>query len=98
MKAKRHKKKHLRLPVREERYVFPAKGEDWAPNYPDGRIKVILVTWPDGATRVAVWGYDDLGMEIDFPRGHRLEARDLYLSIPQYVSFAWLTEVGLKPA
>lgn len=45
---------------------FKKTNDDWYPNYSGDRVRIFFTPLLDGVTyRVAVWGNDDFGLEMD---------------------------------
>lgn len=52
------------LTQKEEKFILT--NEDWYPTREDGRVRVLLMGWTDGAWRVLIIGNDDFELEKRF--------------------------------
>ena len=83
--------------VRRTKHVL--SNEDWYPTL-EGKVRVSLIGWSDGAWRVCVWGGDDFGLERDWASssGARHEARQQFDRIVHLTTQAELRARGFVNA
>jgi hypothetical protein len=82
-------------PLQDRREKHVSVSENWYPTV-DGRVRVIFTRLNNGRWRVAVWGGDDYGLEVDLKS--RMDALMLYKGIEDGITQAKLKEMGLGPA
>lgn len=59
--------------------TFKYTGDDFHPNYNEDTVKLILLNLTTGEHRVAVWGADDCGYELDFK--NLIDAQNMYFQL-----------------
>ncbi len=77
---------------------FKRTKDNWCPNYHGGRVRVIYVPLSNGLFRVAVWGNDDCGKELDYKTRAKAIKVWNYLIGQQYVNFDTVEKLGFKNA
>lgn len=75
--------------------------EDWYPTV-SSQVRVSFLCLDDTTAptqwRVCVWGGDDYGMEIDFPKTEKIRAQRVYNAIKDYTTQAEMQAMGLERA
>lgn len=85
--------------------LYKSTKEDWCPNYKIGYHNVVKVNFEvvylddDKITYlVCVWGLDDLGMELFDDDLEKMEKIFLEIVKKDYITFEFLTSLGLQRA
>ena len=68
--------------------------EEYCNPLPDPAVKVFMCQLTDGMWRVAVWGGDDFGLEIDLPKDCKNKAKEIYENIIDYTTQDQLKSLG----
>lgn len=76
----------------EEKHIAAVIGEDWYPNIRGTLVRALLCQLLDRRWRVAAWGGDDFGLELDCDT--EAEARDIYNRMPAPLPQAWCRARG----
>jgi len=90
MKRKQHFQKKI---------MFLSTTDNWNPNYPGEKVKLVLGLSDDGTWHLSVWGDDDDGMEIEGIKSY-VVAWELYKKLAkiQTVTKAKLKQLGFVQA
>lgn len=98
MNDKQRERREVKHRARRLRWLTPALGESWFPNFPDGRVRA-KVGGPerDGKFRVSVWGDDDFGMEREGFDTEE-EALRVFDSLPDVIEKQHLRALGFVNA
>lgn len=83
-------------PTLEGNHTCP--NTDYCNPLPDPAVRVFMTQMTTDEWRVAVWGGDDFGLEIDLPADHRYEALHLFENINDFTTQAQLKEWGFRHA
>lgn len=87
--------------LRTERFIKVT--DDWYPNFPENKIKVILSLshYKNYYVRLAAWGADDTAYEIEFDYNSAKDAvtgyynlLPFYQSIPDGINKDWFIDRG----
>lgn len=90
---------------------FVKTTDNWCPNYPGDTVRVFLLNQKTehkefNFVRIAVWGADDFGLEMDF-YGMNEEQNDakfnewkenIYDKIPEPCNIQWFKDIGFHDA
>lgn len=102
--------KHIMQSDKIQKFVKTT--DDWSPNYPGDTVRVFLLNQYNspGAqfdfVRIAVWGNDDFGLEMDF-KGFSQEENDnkfkqwkeeIYDKLPEVVTKEYFRKLGFYNA
>jgi len=84
-RAKPRSQEQHQADLRARGYIFRPTPDDWAPTFADGTVAVSnVMPLSNGKFRIAVWGGDDLGMELDLDTAQ--EARRQLASLPSIIT------------
>ena len=74
---------------------YTCSNPDYCNPLPDPAVRVFVTQLTTLEWRVAIWGGDDFGLEIDLPEDHRYEAYHLFDHIQDFTTQAELRQWGL---
>ena len=120
-KKKKSRKKEISIsfPLSARKYIYKKSQkiqkfikttDNWCPNYPGDTVRVFLLNQKMeneqfNFVRIAVWGADDFGLEMDF-KGTEEEndskfiewKENIYDKIPQPCTEQWFRDMGFRNA
>ena len=72
--------------------------DNWYPCFPGNRVELMFIHMFDGSFRVAVWGNDDAGAELDTKNRHTAIMIFQLLSSRSFINWQDLYKIGFVHA